>query len=79
MKSHPNLMTGDNGNTPSNTLDALDPTSENFRTVQYKGRSSFRHKGGNQGLIRDFGNRKKTDNLVRCLRTRRYLFKLIAI
>lgn len=64
MKRHPNVIIG---NGPGNILDVLDPNSENFRTVKYKDGSSFRHKSGNQGLIRDFGrndDKKKTDGAV---------------
>lgn len=67
VKSHPNSILSDNSNNPSNVMNELDPNSENFRTVKYKGGSSFRHKGSNQGLIRDFSRidaRKKAENVV---------------
>lgn len=67
MKKHPGLITPEVLNTPSNALDPVDENSENFRTVKYTSGSSFRHKGGNQGLIRDFGrveNRNKMEEPV---------------
>lgn len=63
VKAHPNLVVPDNVDVPPNEMGALDSNSGNFRALKYKG-SSFRHKGDNRGLIRDFG-RKKSENVVK--------------
>lgn len=70
MKKHLGLIAPEVVNTPPNVLDPVEEHSENFQNVKYTSGSSFRHKGGNQGLIRDFGrveNRNKMEEPVSIL------------